>query len=181
MCVAYRPVASPLAGSWVTSHKSSQKSKLEWLPSIEDRRQTDRVTAPTRAGLRRWPFAAPTRSSRWRHSGYDLLLRPSINTHRDPKTLLFFSFYWRRQHSRGFEIMRCVNLGLVLTSTLHSPLTLTFDPRRAIEQRQFRRRWVNFKVFDLLQAFQLELFVQMCSTAFGMISADRTRRAVPLW
>jgi len=76
--------------------------------------------------------------------------------------------------------MRCVNLGLVLTMTFHSPLTLTFDPRRAIEQRQFRRRRVNFKVFDLLQAFQLELFVQMCSTAFGMISADRTRRAVPL-
>jgi len=78
--------------------------------------------------------------------------------------------------------MRCVNLGLVLTLTFHSPLTLTFDPRRAIEQRQFRRRRVNFKVFDLglLQAFQLELFVQMCSTSVGMISADRTRRAVPL-
>jgi len=56
--------------------------KLEKLPSIEDRGETDRVTTPTHAGLRRccWPRSATSHTSpRYRAADY-ATIRPSYST-----------------------------------------------------------------------------------------------------
>jgi len=77
---------------------------LEKLPSIEDRRQTDRVTSPTRAGLR-LPLAsaAPRRTPRRASSQLKTSQwKPTVSAHRTPlwRFVRHTFFHWRLNFDR---------------------------------------------------------------------------------
>jgi len=89
-------------------------AKLEKRPSIEDRGQTDRVTAPTRAGLRRRPrraMAADDVKMETYHCGRQSVLtgHRSVAHILHPPLILTYDLDFQSPVSYGYDPYTCKN------------------------------------------------------------------------